>query len=154
MNIILEGCDGTGKTSIARYFCEQCRFLYWHESCPRTYDEYVQMLSSGQNIVFDRFCYGQFIYNDPSERKLTEADLIKLQQDIFPKTHTVVLYVDLGSDKIADRLESRKESVKGSYDRESLIKAIKNIRGGYTSLFRRTKASYIKIDGEALCYKF
>lgn len=152
MNVILEGCDGTGKTSIARFLCEQCGFLYWHESYPRTLQEYVQMLSSGSNIVFDRFCYGQFIYDKVENRKMTEKELAYLQKEVFPRTATIVLYIDLASEKIADRLESRKESINGSTSRESLIREIKNIRGSYMSLFRRTQTNYIKIDGEALCY--
>ena len=68
MNIVIEGCDGTGKSTIAKHLCEKLGLKYWHESQQRTFDEYKQMLEYSNRwvtggFVFDRFCFGQFVYN-------------------------------------------------------------------------------------------
>jgi thymidylate kinase len=128
MNIIIEGCDGTGKSSIAFHLCQMLGMYYWHESQPKTFEEYVQMLESG-GVVFDRFCFGQFVYNTPEQRKMPFGALIQLVQEVFPRTNTVLLYVDAHTNTIIERLIARGE---GSEDiKEEMTKYIKNIRGSY-----------------------
>lgn len=147
MNIILEGCDGTGKTTLANYLCQELGCYYWHESVPRTKEEYTQMLSSGNDIVFDRFCYGQFVYNQEAERKLSLQDLVELQATVFQDTKTIVLYVDADSETIAKRMESRNEYPAGVTSHEKLVRWVKNIRGTYRSLFQRAGTKFINING-------
>lgn len=148
MNIIIEGCDGTGKTMLAEYLCKQLNMYYWHESNPRTLDEYKQMLKSG-GVVFDRFCFGQFVYNTPDQRKMSLEQLQELVQ-YFKETATLLIYVNCSSEVIAKRLIARGE---GNVDKMTeMIKWIKNIRGTYRQLLQDAKADYIEINGETgLC---
>ena len=138
MNIVIEGCDGTGKSTLAQFLASKLGLRYWHESSPRNYEQYKQMLEYG-GVVYDRFCYGQFVYNKPEERLLTLDELKKLQTEVFPATSTIVLYVDLNSEEILKRIQQRGESLS--------IKEIKNIRGTYRELFRNAKTEYINLDG-------
>lgn len=148
MNIILEGCDCTGKSTIARYLCEQLGLYYWHESEPRSLKEYRQMLSSG-GVVFDRFCFGQFVYNSPEERKLSKEELKQLIQE-FKSTQSLLLFVDAPSDLIFKRMVERGEADESN--QIEAIKWIKNIRGTYRQIFRESGAEYIELNGEkALC---
>lgn len=149
MNIVIEGCDGTGKSTLAEYLCKRLNLYYWHESAPRTLEEYKQMLIPG-GVVFDRFCFGQFVYNTPDERKLSEEELKELIQ-FFKETQTLLLYVDAHTEVIVSRLIERGE---GSKDQMcDMDKWVKNIRGTYESLLRRSGADYIKLDGEKnLCF--
>lgn len=148
MNIIIEGCDGTGKSTLADYLCNRFNLYYWHENSPRTLDEYKQMLTPG-GVVFDRFCFGQFVYNTPEQRKLSLEQLQELVQ-YFKTTSSLLIYVDCSSETIARRLINRGE---GSMDRmEEMIRWIKNIRGTYRQILRDAKADYIDINGETgLC---
>lgn len=63
MKIILEGCDGTGKTTLAKILAEK----YWLDICHCTqhdaadYDFYRQTLRK-ENIVWDRHTIGELIY--------------------------------------------------------------------------------------------
>lgn len=145
MNIVLEGCDGTGKSTIAKHLCKCLGLHYWHESQPRTFEEYRSMLEYG-GFVFDRFCFGQFVYNAPEERKLTPEELKKLVTEVFAKTGTILLYVDAKTDTIINRLIQRGEG-NPRYLVE-MEKWIKNIRGTYKQVLRDAGAAYIEINGE------
>lgn len=144
MNIILEGCNGTGKTTLAKHLCETLGLMYWHESEPRTLGEYATMLAYG-NVLFDRFCFGQFVYNTPEQRKLTIEDLTHLVEKVFPDTNTILIYVDCQSDKIVDRLIARGEGKEEN--REEMIRWAKNIRGTYQSILRQSNAKFIEVNG-------
>ena len=144
MNIIIEGCDGTGKTFLAKFLCEKLGMYYWHESAPRSLEEYKQMLAPG-GIVFDRFCFGQFVYNTEEQRKLNIDQLRELCETVFPQTHTLVIYVDASTELIIDRLVARGEGTPA--DKAEMEKWIKNIRGTYRQLLREAGAEYIIIDG-------
>lgn len=144
MNIIIEGCDGTGKSTLAKHLCETLGLYYWHESEPRTLAEYQQMLSSG-GVCFDRFCFGQFVYNTPEQRKMTEGELATLVAG-FKQTNTLLIYVDASTDTIINRLLTRGE---GTEDiKTEMTKWVKNIRGTYRSVLKKSGAEYIEINGE------
>jgi thymidylate kinase len=145
MNIVIEGCDGTGKSSIAKHLCERFNLYYWHESQPRTFDEYKQMLECG-GFVFDRFCFGQFVYNASEERKLTPEELKKLVTEVFAQTGTILLYVDAKTDTIIKRLIQRGEGDPKQIS--EMEKWIKNIRGTYRQVLRESGSAYIEINGE------
>lgn len=145
MNIIIEGCDGTGKSTIAKHISDRLEMFYWHESQPRTFDQYCQMLRSG-NFVYDRFCFGQFVYNPPEERKMSFEELQNLVTEVFPETDTILLYVDAKTDTIIDRLIARGEGNESI--REEMSRYLKNIRGTYRSVLRNSGAAYIEINGE------
>ena len=145
MNIVIEGCDGTGKSTIAKHLCERFGLHYWHESQPRTFEEYRQMLLSG-GVVFDRFCFGQFVYNPPEEQLLSFEELKTLVHQIFPVTGTILLYVDAHTDTIISRLLKRGEGSEEIIP--EMTKYLKNIRGTYKSIFNKCEAPYIEINGE------
>ena len=145
MNIVIEGCDGTGKSTIAKHICERLGLQYWHESQPRTFSEYKIMLEYG-GFVFDRFCFGQFVYNTPEQQKMSFEELQLLIKEVFPATNTVLLYVDAHTEPIIQRLIQRGEGNEEIIP--EMTKYIKNIRGTYRSVLRRSGAAYIEINGE------
>lgn len=152
MNIVIEGCDGTGKSSIAQHLAERFNLYYWHESQPRTFEEYCQMLGFDKNgadpkgVVFDRFCFGQFVYNAPEERKMIPEELRKLVTEVFAQTDTILLYVDAKTDTIISRLIQRGEGDPKQI--AEMEKWVKNIRGTYRQTLRDSGAAYIEINGE------
>ena len=144
MNIVIEGCDGTGKSTLAKHICDRFGLRYWHESQPRSYDEYVSMLSCG-GTVFDRFCFGQFVYNRPEDRKLSEAELNKLLTEVFPATNTLLIYVDCSTEEIFNRMIARGEAQKK--DAIEAEKWIKNIRGTYKEYLNKIGCPYVQVNG-------
>ena len=148
MNIVIEGCDGTGKSTLAKFLAERFGLYYWHESAPRSFDEYCQMLKAG-GVVFDRFCFGQFMYNEIPDRKMNDQALRTLVRDVFPETNTLLIYVDCSTEEIIKRLIARGEG--SAAVRPDMEKWIKNIRGTYRAVLRESGAEYIEIDGGKGC---
>lgn len=145
MNIVIEGCDGTGKSTVAKHLAERFNLTYWHESVPQDLHYYQRCLEYG-GFVFDRFCFGQFVYNTPEERKLTPEELTKLVTEVFPQTNTILLYVDAKTETIIKRLLKRGEG--DPNQTAEMEKWIKNIRGTYRQILRDTGVAYIEVNGE------
>lgn len=69
MIIIIEGPDGSGKTTLAEKLSRQTGYPVVHRSQPKTEEEKKQMLASylgaietGKNIIFDRCWYSEMVY--------------------------------------------------------------------------------------------
>lgn len=68
MIIILEGCDGSGKTTLAKHLVEKYGLEYRHEGPPppdvHPLQYYGAILDAarGKNVVFDRFALGERVY--------------------------------------------------------------------------------------------
>ena len=61
MIIIIEGPDGSGKTTLAEKLSRQTKYPIIHRSQPKTDEEkklmmgeYLQTIRSGKNMIFDR----------------------------------------------------------------------------------------------------
>lgn len=78
MRIILEGCDGTGKTTLAKILADKYGLDVCHctQHDGKDYDFYFQTLRK-ENVIWDRHTLGELIYpeifNRPSEINLEEV---------------------------------------------------------------------------------
>lgn len=74
MLYILEGCDGAGKTTLAKKLAPvlDAKIIHCNTQTPNTEGFFQQIIyaSTKQNIIADRFCYGQFVYQNPEERPM------------------------------------------------------------------------------------
>lgn len=113
MLIILEGPDGAGKSTIARRLARilNARIIHCTKDTPNDMSYFYNILnaSEGQNIIADRFCYGQFVYQDEKERRLTKAELYRLEAE-FLNHGAKVIYVTAQEKTIQDRLNKRNET--------------------------------------------
>lgn len=68
MIIILEGPDGSGKTTLANKIKDQTGFMLLHRShqtdsnADSLFDEYVQVIKAGKNCIMDRGWYSEMVY--------------------------------------------------------------------------------------------
>ena len=69
MIIIIEGADGSGKTTLAEQLSKQTKYPIIHKSNPKTemeklsqMGEYLQMVRSSKNFIFDRCWYSEMAY--------------------------------------------------------------------------------------------
>jgi thymidylate kinase len=69
MIIMIEGCDRTGKTTLAKMLAEKLGGQVIHTSKPQTdnpYVEYLEKLASlprHKILIFDRFYLGEYVYS-------------------------------------------------------------------------------------------
>ena len=112
MLIVLEGCDGVGKTTIARNLAQlmDARIVHCTASTPNDYKFFKSIIDASkyQNIIADRFCYGQFVYQSEEERHLTSAELTQLELDMID-AGAKVIHVHAPVDEVKARLRYRNE---------------------------------------------
>lgn len=112
MLIVLEGCDGSGKTTLANLIAPLigAEIIHCTAETPNTYEWFIEILDKSKevNIIADRFCYGQFVYQDPCDRSLNEVALRSLES-MLKAANTKVVYVDADSRIIKHRLNKRGE---------------------------------------------
>lgn len=112
MLIVLEGCDGVGKTTIARSLADvlNARIVHCTASTPNDYKFFKSIIDASkyQNIIADRFCYGQFVYQKEHERPLTWVELNQLELDMMD-AGAKVIHVTAPVDEVKRRLRCRGE---------------------------------------------
>ena len=113
MLIVLEGCDGTGKTTIAnnlKAVMPNAKIIHCTTQTPNDFDffESIILAAKTSDIIADRFCYGQFVYQSPEERHLTKDQLRKLEIRML-ETDAKIIHVVAPVPTIKERLSWRGE---------------------------------------------
>jgi thymidylate kinase len=69
MLIIIEGIDGSGKTTLAQYLSTMMNYPIIHRSNPKSeeerqnmYADYLAGIESGANAIWDRAFYSEMVY--------------------------------------------------------------------------------------------
>lgn len=98
---VLEGYDGTGKTTLAKKIAEKHNAEYKHFDSSISKDKNAFNIFKGiieeakhKNIVCDRFFYGQFVYQAENERVLTMNEFNWLEQALDNGYTTLILCKD------------------------------------------------------------
>lgn len=139
MLIILEGCELTGKTTLANLLAPVLNATIIHCTAETSNDMQfftnIAWAAAQKNIIADRFCYSQFVYqsevNRPilknSEYMLSWDALYSLETKLL-KCDTKVIYIYASQKDIADRMIARGENPD----------CVSGILDGYTELWKRT----------------
>lgn len=140
MLIVLEGCDGSGKTTIANKLAKilGAEIIHCTTDTPNTvwFFRDIIELAQTRNIIADRFCYGQFVYQNPEKRQLNEQDLYHLELTMM-NTGARVVYVDCDAPILKKRLDDRGEVT---------MKSIRDIHRAYEKVFSKSILPIINID--------
>lgn len=133
MLIVLEGCDGSGKTTIAnnlKAVLPNAEIIHCTTETPNTFEFFKGLIiaSKDRDIIADRFCYGQFVYQLPEERKLTPKELYALEVGMLA-AGTKVIHVTAPVNTIKERL---------SWRHEDTMHPVEEITDRYIDLFKRT----------------
>ena len=114
MLIVLEGCDGSGKTTVAKNLkniLPDAEIIHCTKETPNDYHFFYELICAGdtRNIIADRFCYGQFVYQDKNHRNLDDNELMLLEIEMISRGAKVI-HVAASIEEITERLYLRKES--------------------------------------------
>lgn len=133
MLIIIEGCDGTGKTTLADKLAKTFGASQFHFGAdlaknPKIFDLVDRLIEMSQteNIVIDRFIHGQFVYQDPGERILSLKDLENIENKLMTETNTLLFLVEADADTILDRIRERGEDTSG-FDPYGILKRYRKL---------------------------
>lgn len=112
MLIVLEGCDGAGKTTLAQFLSKllNADIIHCTAETPNDYEFFDNIISAAvtRNIIADRFCYGQFVYQKKEERRLSKDDLRVIETRMLDADGKVIL-VTAPHSTIISRLAIRGE---------------------------------------------
>ena len=133
MLIVLEGCDGSGKTTIAnnlKAIMPNAEIIHCTTETPNDFEffKHIILASHKRDIIADRFCYGQFVYQSPEERKLTPEELLGLEIGMI-EAGAKVIHVTAPTTTIAKRLSWRSEDT---------MHPVSEITSRYCRLFETT----------------
>lgn len=89
MLIIIEGCDCTGKSSLAEYLSGKFRTMKYHFSKPKgkAYDEYIEFIEElNCDMVVDRYYLGEEVYGPVWRGKssLTPWEFMDIEHKLTP----------------------------------------------------------------------
>lgn len=143
MLFVLEGCDGTGKTTAAKKLAEvfNAEIIHCTAQTPNTYEYFKEIIEEAdkRNIVADRFCYGQFVYQNPSERPLDSYEALCSLEELMLRHGTLLILVTADTEEIEKRLEERGEKLINGL-------SIERVKREFQLLFDTSMLKYITID--------
>lgn len=116
MLIALEGCDGTGKSTLVKLL-KACynvsEVIHCTAETPNDYEYFKDIIDRARyrHIICDRFFWGQFVYQIPEQRKLTEQQLIQLYNEMwYINQNNKVILVEAPVSDVLSRLHFRNET--------------------------------------------
>lgn len=124
MIIIIEGPDGSGKTTLANKLSEQTGYHVIHMVQPkddadkqRMMVEYMNVLKSGKNAIFDRCWYSEMVYG-PIMRDtsiISYPQMYELER-LLTKKGAMIVYCTDSPEVLWQRATSRGEDYITNYE--------------------------------------
>ena len=114
MMIVLEGVDGAGKTTLANILAKtyNAGIIHATRETPNNWAWFSELMdvARDRNVIMDRSFWGQFVYQDPEERKLTWEQLHELEHRLEQEEGKLI-YVTADDADITKRLSDRAENL-------------------------------------------
>lgn len=114
MLIVLEGVDGAGKTTLANILAKtyNAGIIHATRETPNNWAWFNELMdvARDRNVIMDRSFWGQFVYQDPEERKLSWEQLHELEHRLEQEDGKLI-YVTADDEDILKRLSDRAEDL-------------------------------------------
>jgi thymidylate kinase len=103
MILIIEGPDGSGKTTLANKLSKQTGYPVIHRVQPKTeedkkrmMEEYLHILQSGKNAIFDRCWYSEMAYGPimRDESVITYPQMYALEDQLAKRGGLIIYCTD------------------------------------------------------------
>ena len=137
MLYVLEGCDGSGKTTTALWLSKllDAEIIHCNTTTPNneSFFKNIIRMSDKKNIIADRWCYGQFVYQEEENRPLQCSwqsalnALYSVEKEML-EFGSKVIYVQASAETIKKRLAERNEILINGLSVEEVIARFDNIR--------------------------
>ena len=117
MIIIIEGPDGSGKTTLAEKLSKQTKWPIVHRSQPKTEEEkacmmqsYLEVIKQGKNCIFDRCWYSEMAYGPTmrDESVISYPEMYHLEKALA-KHGAIIIYCTDKPDILWKRCQRRGE---------------------------------------------
>lgn len=125
MLVIIEGCDGAGKSTLANSLAKIIGAEVIHCSSKTPNDEKffkaIIEASKTKNIIADRFCYGQYVYQKEKDRPLGSLDNLHRLEVRLLEAGAKVILVEAPYTEIEERLQQRGEKLINDLDAFTVV---------------------------------
>lgn len=148
MLIIIEGCDGTGKTTLANMLKPLlgAEIVHCTTQTPNTYDFFDAIIHASleRNIIVDRFCYSQFAYQGEEDRPLNMHKVYPIDEheryvedsyEALQRLEVAMLHADVKLIYCTTTVNNICERI---YDRGEKPIPVEDILNKYEDLWKRT----------------
>ena len=124
MIIIIEGPDGSGKTTLAGVLSRQTGFPMVHRTQPKSEEEkarmmqeYVATIKAGKNAIFDRCWYSEMVYGPIMRDKsvISYPEMYELEW-LLTKRGALIIYCTDRPETLWYRCSKRGEDYITDYD--------------------------------------
>jgi len=110
--VIIDGCDGVGKSTIAAHIEEQMRWLVRHADyqpdVTDVYEYYRSVLSDAKDTAFDRSFTSEVVYGVTlRERSRLRPDQTQMLVELVAAHHGGFIHVHATPDTVIERLAAR-----------------------------------------------
>jgi len=113
MKIVIEGADGTGKTTLAEFISNKfnAKIIHSTSTTKNDFKYHMELLQDNNDVVFDRFHLGEFIYSDIFNRKckMTPEELFQIQEYLKENDIDLIILVADDFNFLLNRLNIRGE---------------------------------------------
>ena len=129
MIIIIEGPDGSGKTTLAKKLAKQTGYELIHMSNPKTAEEknrmfhdYMDMIKHNRNLILDRCWYSEMVYGPimRGDSAISYPSMYVLEEALT-KRGALLIYCTDSCEKLWVRATTRGEDYITDYAKFSAI---------------------------------